>query len=212
MQTKSNTPLVVGGAVTAVVALAALAAAAGLLWVHAAKNDHGYLTTSSHRLRTPSRALVSMTVTVHSAVPRWVVERLRVEAASAKPLFLGVVRRSDLDAYLRGVSYATTDDLDAWPFKVHYKEHAGTRTPAAPGSLKIWAASAAGDLRWRPKRGRWAIVLMNADGSSGVDADVAVGAKVRGVLPTGIALAVVGALLAALAARLIAKGSRGRAR
>ena len=62
------------------------------------------------------------------------------------------------------------------------------------------------------KRGSWAVVLMNADGSPGVDAKVAVGAKVDSVLPTGITLAVLGGLLAALAGWLITKGSGGRAR
>ncbi len=51
---------------------------------------------------------------------------------------------------------------------------------------------------------------MNADGSPGVDADVAVGAQVGPVLPTGIGLALLGAALAALAGWLINRGSRGR--
>ena len=211
MKTQSSTPLIVGGAITALVALAALAGAAGLLWVHAAKNDQGYLTTSSHRLHSPSRALVSTTVTVRSEVPRWAVERVRVRAKSGKPLFLGVARRSDVESYLRGASYATVEDLEAWPFRVHYVDHAGARTPAAPAGRTLWVASATGDLCWHPQRGKWAIVLMNADGSRGVDADVAVGAKVRGVLPTGIGLAVLGALLAALAGSMINRGSRVRA-
>ena len=67
MKTQSSTPLIVGGALTALVALAALAGAAGLLWVHVAKNDQGYLTTGSHRVQTHSRALVSNTFTVNSA-------------------------------------------------------------------------------------------------------------------------------------------------
>src|SRR4051812_22366944 len=102
MKTKSSTPLIVGGALTALVALAALAAAAGLLWVHAANSSQGYLQTSAHKFRTSSRALVSMTVTVNSAVPSWFVDDVRVKASGDKALFVGVARQSDVDAYLRG--------------------------------------------------------------------------------------------------------------
>jgi hypothetical protein len=210
MKTRSSTPLIVGGAIAALVALAALAGAAGLLWVHVAKNDQGYLTTGAHRLHTPSRALVSTTFTVNSAVPHWVVDKVRVDASGGKPLFLGVARRADVDAYLRGVATATVEDFDVSPFRVTYVDHPGTRTPVAPASRGIWAASSTGDLRWHLKKGKWAIVLMNADGSAGVDADVAVGAQVGPLLPTGIGLSVLGALLAALAGWLITKGSRGR--
>ena len=212
MQTKSKTPLIVGGALTALVALAVLAGATGLLWVHAAKNDHGYLTTSAHRFHTPSRALVSTTVTLHTDLPHWLLDKVRIEATSDKPLFVGLARKRDVDAYLRGVSHATVQDVNTWPFRVTYADHAGTRVPAPAASLKIWAATSTHELRWHLKRGSWAVVLMNADGSPGVDAKVAVGAKVDSVLPTGITLAVLGGLLAALAGWLITKGSGGRAR
>ena len=103
------------------------------------------------------------------------------------------------------------EDFDVSPFRVTYADHTGTRVPAAPATQSFWVASSAQDLRWHLKKGRWAVVVMNADGSPGVVADVAVGAKVGPVLPTGIGLAVLGALLAALAGWMIAKGSRVRA-
>jgi hypothetical protein len=208
MKARSSTPLIVGGAITALVAFAALAGAAGLLWVHVAKSDQGYLTTGPHGVQTNSRALVSTTFTVNSTVRDWAVDKIRVKATGAKPLFLGVARQSDLGTYLRGVSSATVEDFEAFPFHITYAGHAGTRAPAAPASQSFWAASSAQDLRWHLKKGRWAVVVMNADGSPGVVADVAVGAKVGLVLPTGIALAVFGSLLAALAGVLITRGSR----
>jgi hypothetical protein len=51
---------------------------------------------------------------------------------------------------------------------------------------------------------------MNADGSPGVSVQVAVGAKFPWVLWTAIGLVALGALLAALAARMIYRGSRPR--
>ena len=100
MQTKSKTPLIVGGALTALVALAVLAGATGLLWVHAAKNDHGYLTTSAHRFHTGSRALVSTTVTLDTDLPHWLLDKVRVEATGDKPLFLGLAALGALLAAL----------------------------------------------------------------------------------------------------------------
>jgi hypothetical protein len=213
MKTKSSTPLIVGGALTALVALAALAAAAGLLWVNASHNSQGYLQTSAHGFHTTSRALVSMTVTVNSAVPSWFVDDVRVKAAGDKALFVGVARQSDVNAYLRGVSSASVEDLDADPFHVTYVAHSGSRVPEAPAAARIWDASSPQDLRWHVKKGKWAIVLMNADRSPGVAADVSVGAKLGG----GVLWTVVGGLLAlglgfgGLAAFLLVKGSRGRA-
>src|SRR5205814_1879632 len=131
--------------------------------------------------------------------PHWIVDKIRVKVSGAQRLFLGVARQSDLGTYLRGVSSATVEDFDVSPFRVTYADHAGTRVPAAPATQSFWVASSAQDLRWHLKKGRWAVVVMNADGSPGVVADVAVGAKVGPVLPTGIGLAVLGALLSALA-------------
>ncbi|HEY2937886.1 MAG TPA: hypothetical protein VGJ25_14885 [Gaiellaceae bacterium] len=210
MKAKHNTPMIVGGAFVALLALAALAAGVALLWVHVARDSQGYLTSSAHRLHTPSRALVSDSFTVDSAVPRWVIDKVRVEAKAGRSLFVGVTRQRDLASYLRGVSHATVEDFEISPFRVTYSDHTGARVPEAPRSQRIWAASSATDLRWRLEKGHWAVVVMNADGSPGVDADVAVGAQVGPVLPTGIGLAVLGAALAALGGWLINKGSRGR--
>ena len=213
MKTQSSTPLIVGGALTALVALAALAAAAGLLWVNAVNTSQGYLQTSAHRFHTSSRALVSMTLTVNSEVPSWFVDDVRVKASGGQRLFVGVARQSDVNAYLRGVSRASVEDLEADPFHVKYVAHFGSRVPEAPASARIWNASSTQDLRWHVKRGKWSIVLMNADGSPGVAADVSVGAK----LGAGVLWTVVGGLLAlglgvgGLAAFLLVKGARRRA-
>ena len=45
---------------------------------------------------------------------------------------------------------------------------------------------------WEPSDGRWAVALMNADGSSDVIAQVDLGAKAGFVVPLSITLTVVG--------------------
>ena len=50
-----------------------------------------------------------------------------------------------------------------------------------PETLDIWAAQSSGqgvqDALWTPQDGRWSAVVMNADGSRGVSADVQFGAE-----------------------------------
>jgi len=162
---------------------------------------------ASHRLHTPSRALVSDSFTVDSAVPRRVIDKIRVRATAGRPLFVGVTLQRDLAGYLRGVSHATVEDFEVSPFSVAYADHAGDRVPEAPASRRIWTASSASDLRWQLEKGRWAVVVMNADGSPGVDANVALGAQVGPLLPTGVGLALFGA---AVAGWPMSRGSRGR--
>ena len=52
----------------------------------------------------------------------------------------------------------------------------------APADSHIWAASEQGSgkqtLNWEIEDGDWSVVVMNADGSAGVDADISAGAKI----------------------------------
>jgi hypothetical protein len=136
---------------------------------------------------------------------------VRLEATSSKPTFVGIARKSEVDAYLRGTSYASATKLDLDPFKVTYVPHAGTRNPGRPADQSFWASSTTGTgahaLTWKIKSGEWSIVVMNADGSPGVSAEVNAGAKIPWALWAGIGLAVFGALVLGLAALMIYRGS-----
>jgi hypothetical protein len=119
--------------------------------------------------------------------------------------------------YLHGVRHAevvdlrTTDSGDVQPVYAV----SGTHAPAvAPTGTTIWTAQATGSgtvsVAWKPAAGDWTVVLMNADGSSGVAADVSVGATLPwlgwcagvllGIAALGMALSVV-LLMVALRAR-----------
>jgi hypothetical protein len=56
------------------------------------------------------------------------------------------------------------------------------------------ADSISGTLSWDLSSGHWAVVVMNADGSKGVDVRLAIGAKTGLLLPAGIVALVVGVL------------------
>jgi hypothetical protein len=207
---------IVGGAVATVVALVLLAAGGALLWVDAAKTDKaGYYSTGTHRFQATTRALASESMNVGSDVPSWLVGNVRVRATSdgAKPVFVGVARTSDVDAYLAGVAHTNIHDLDFGPFRVGYSDRQGARRPAAAAAQTFWAASATGQgtqsITWKLRSGHWSVVVMNADGSPGIAADVAVGAKTPIVVPAALGFVGGGALLVLVATALLYVGTRG---
>jgi hypothetical protein len=92
----------------------------------------------------------------------------------------------------------------------------GTREVAAPTDQDFWVVRADGPgtrtVTWEPKSGHWTAVLMNADGSPAVSADVKVGVKADFLLPLALILGGVGLALALVAVALIlgaALGGRG---
>ena len=108
--------------------------------------------------------------------------RLQVESRDDKPVFVGIARTSDVENYLAGRFAHTLTDVDTSPFDADYDDHAGDRRPVAPADSNIWAASEHGSgkqtLNWDIEDGDCSVVVMNADGSAGVDADISTGANV----------------------------------
>lgn len=131
---------------------------------------------------------------------------------ASKPVFVGIARKRDVDAYLAGVDRAVVTNLDFDPFSVRYARHAGAKSPGLPASQGFWVASTQGtgtkSLTWDVSSGTWSVVVMNADGSPGVDAEISAGASVPYALWIGIGLAIAGALLLLGAALMIAAGWR----
>ena len=67
-------------------------------------------------------------------------------------------------------------------------------------------------LHWTPDAGDWSVVVMNADGSAGVAADLSAGAEIAFLEPLGWSLAGGGVLLLVAGVALIAHGARPRPR
>ena len=109
--------------------------------------------------------------------------RLQASSRDGQPVFAGIARTSDVNAYLRGTAHSTLTDLEVDPFVPSYRTTPGTRTPARPGAQDFWVASAEGTgtrtLNWDVEDGDYSVVLMNADGSPRVDARSASGPTCR---------------------------------
>jgi hypothetical protein len=212
---KGSTGLYIGAAVVGLFAAVALASAGLTLWADSAqRDDSGYVSTSSHVYGTSSRALVTEGVTVGNDVPDWLLGKVRIEATSTtgKPLFVGIAKQSDAESYLNGVRYAKLTDLDLDPFSVTYAPQPGRKVPASPAAQSFWAAKARGSgspaLTWKVREGNWSIVVMNADGSPGVTAEVKPGAKIPAAFWAGLGAAIVGGALLLVTILMVMAGAR----
>jgi hypothetical protein len=210
--------LIVLGAIVALIGLALLAGGGTLLWAHAERRDsQGYFTTATHRFATQTRALASEDLDVASKGPHWLFEsgrlaRIRIRARSDKPIFIGIARPADVKRYLGNTSYTEVKNIDFDPFRVDYVPRPGTGKPASPDGRRIWVASANGSgtltLTWALEGGHWSVVVMNADASPGVAADVSLGAKISWLIWAAIGLLVGGVIVLGGGALMIFFGAR----
>ena len=53
-------------------------------------------------------------------------------AAAGKEIFIGIGPASDVAAYLEGVSHSEIEEVQFNPFRVEYRDVAGTQVPARP--------------------------------------------------------------------------------
>ena len=190
MNNAGRIALIVTGALTALLASVLLFGGAAALYGEVKKDDDGYLKSEEHRLHTGTRALATENLDIDLGEADSLADdvgRVKIEAQSndGKPLFVGIARTSDVERYLHGVPHSTVHDVEDGPFDSFHAEttrHAGNRHPVAPEHAGIWAVSSEGagkqaaDMRFR--EGDWSVVVMNADGSLGVDADISAGANV----------------------------------
>jgi hypothetical protein len=215
---RPRTASIVVAAVLGIAALLSFAVAGVTLYGQLKKDDDGFLSTDSHRFATDRSAIATEDGDL-GAGEGWVFDtdrlgkvRLQVRPATAKPVFVGIARSSDVAAYLRGRDHTTLTGLDFQPFDADYDEHPARRRPAPPAGQDFWAASASGSgaqtLTWDVKHGSWSAVVMNADGSPGVDARVRAGADVPALDEIGWSALGVGLASALGAAAALLLGRR----
>ena len=186
----SRTAAIVVASLLGVLSLAAGAAGAVALWGDSERDDQGYFSTATHTYTASTSALTTEELDLDADIPNWLAGddgsygdvRLRVAAGDGGPVFAGIARTADVERYLAGASRTEVTDIDTDPFDVEYAEHGGAGRPAAPAGEDIWAASTQGPgrqtLDWEARDGHWSVVVMNPDGSRGIDADVSAGVKV----------------------------------
>jgi hypothetical protein len=207
--------LLVFGGITVLVALALLASGGAAVWGLSQRDDAGFFTSGTHEFSTSSYALASESLDVGPDIPGWLEDgfaTVRVEATSAKPLFIGVGPVADVERYLGDVEHAQITNFDIDPFSVSYRALDGTAQPAPPASRDFWRARATGpgrqSISWPVEEGTWSVVAMNADGSRNVSVEARLGTRIQyvrwivsGLFGAGVLVLLLGAGFIYLAVR-----------
>jgi hypothetical protein len=203
------------GSIAAILSLGALAGgAASVIFDQTQRDEAGYITTPSHSYATGTYALVSNSYRTGTSgdvfVARDMLGTVRIRAQSERPLFVGVARSADVNSYLGRVRRDVGGGFDARPSDFHVIE--GGTPPTVPAAQHFWAAKAVGSgpltLRWSPQNGSWRIVVMNADGSTGVQTKLSIGARLPHLLWIGIGLLGGAALLGLIGGYLLDAATR----
>ncbi|WP_433518770.1 DUF4389 domain-containing protein [Nonomuraea sp. CA-143628] len=182
--------------------------ASGLL--DRARGSDGFIATNAGRVTTTTYALTTEQIAVSGQgveFLRDLVGQVRVEATgTSAPLFVGIARRADTVSYLNGVAHdqitrGTGGDIG-------YQHHPGGRPDTLPGSQTFWAARGSGNVEWDVQPGDWTVVIMNADGTSPVTADLKLAATLPWLAGLTAGLFIATAVLLLAGATLILIGVR----
>lgn len=223
--------LLIFGVIVLLISLVLLLPGGALIWAERTLRDgEGFYTSKSIELDRDSYAIVTEPANIDLGEEEWEwlpwvrswgpsdFLTLKIEGSSSdssKQIFIGVAETSDLERYLTGVEY---DEITDWEFRRRspkYTNHRGTSEPLAPTSQAFWIASAHGagtqTLEWAIESGTYSFLLMNEDGSRGLDLEALIGIAVPSVLwGIGVGLLIGGLVAVALAVLMIYLALRQR--
>lgn len=208
---------IVIGVLLILIGLALLVPGSLLLWLDGAGDSQGYINTTTHSLESPGYALVAPDVKVALGSGDWIpgdwAFQVRATSTTDTPLFVGVGPTADVADYLNGVAYDEVTNIGWFSSGgTDYRTSQGGAPPSPPGQQTFWAAKQEGQgpqaLQWPIQSGDWTVVVMNADGSAMVSANVSLGAHLGFLRPLGIGLAAGGAVLFIVGILLVVLGAR----
>lgn len=200
---------IIVGAIVALVSCGLLVAGGGILWADSAlTDDNGYFMSDTLHMTTGSYAIISEPAEIELGISRafdlGILGAFKGEIENNKPngtIFVGVAREEDLASYLENVPREKITDLRIERAEWDHESIPGETQPAPPTMQTFWAQSAYGpdtqSFDWEPETGTWVFVIMNEDGSAGIDVNTKIGAAVPWLFGAGIVLLIVGFLLLA---------------
>jgi hypothetical protein len=205
--------MVIFGSLAALIAAALLAGGVAAVVVdQVARDDGGYVMSPTRTYTTGTYALVSERATADLSGPDWladdVLSTVQVRGDSVRPLFIGIGPAAEVDQYLASVPHKELTDLDNGKSVVI----GGRSRPAAPEAQGFWVATGERAVRWDVRSGDWRAVVMNADRTSGVTADLSIGARLPDLVWYGVGLLAAGGGLLVIAGVLLISAARSRPR
>lgn len=216
------------GGILIITSLGLIVGGGAIMWVEGSfSDDEGFLVSRVMSLTSDSYAVVFREFDIHvdMDLPSTVWTRPRPQDivtvklvaesnTPGKQVFIGIARASDAAQYLDEVGYdiVSTYKWSYDPFseerpRITYYPDPGGAPSSPPATQGFWEASATGSgtqtLEWEPETGNYWVVAMNADGSSDIDVDVQLGARITilhtigyALLGAGIVLLVIGFAIA----------------
>ena len=213
---------IIVGAALALMSLGMLVAGGALTFAYAVESDDGgYFDATLDRLATPTAAITTGDVDLRTDPgPQWVLDAVdvsvRIQATGVDQdaeLFVGIGSEEDVEVYLSGVARDEISDVRAGG-SIRYNSVSGEQPATPPAEEGLWVASASGAgtqvLEWDVAEGEWVVVLMNADGSPGILAEVTVGMRSGALLAVGISMLAIGGVLLAIAVAIILAAALSR--
>jgi len=212
--------LIILGSLISLFGLAIAIGGGALIYADQALTDSsGFINTSYQRFRAPTYALTSDSLDVVGS-PGNVLSHgdfadIRIRSRDVppgQPVFIGIGPTDRVNEYLSGVGRTKVNNLDYDPFTIDTTTTTGRAPSGPPSDQTFWAVKAQGSgqqaVTWSVESGDWSVVLMNADGTRPVAAQLSLGVKISslfwialGLLLGGVVILGLGILMIVLAAR-----------
>jgi hypothetical protein len=213
---------IIVGAILALSSFGILVAGGLLTFAYAVESDDdGYFDETLDRVATATAAITTGDVDLRTDPgPQWVLDAIdvsvRLQATGVgenAEMFIGIGPEADVETYLSGVARDEVTEIRAGG-SARYDDVPGDQLATPPADEAFWVASASGagtqTIEWDVAEGEWIVVLMNADGSAGILADVTVGVRTGALLAIGVSMLAVGGVLLVIAVAIILAGALSR--
>jgi hypothetical protein len=200
------------------IGLALLLGGIAVLAAYAFGRDDGYFNSDRKQLRSPTYAITTGNIDLGADEFDWapdkILGKVRVQVEGQKPVFVGIGSNADVDRYLAKVAHDELVDFHSGPSE--FDLHRGGAPGTPPGKQRFWVAQTEGSgeqaLTWDAEFGRWTAVVMNANGTRGIDVQADAGVKLGWAIWAGLGMFVVGLLMSVGAVVVILLISRGASR
>lgn len=207
--------MVLVGSIITMLTGALLAASVAASVLVSSRQDGSYLFSPQWQLSSSAYAVTTPEATLETSLRNLPDIRfaVTVESTDDDPIFVGIGPSADVDDYLSRVHISELAGAWGFPVRAQLRDIPGTERPEPPEEQDFWRAQSVGnglqEFTWQAEEGEWALVVMNADGSAGIDARAAVGVEAPWAGPAAAFFIAVAGLLLPVGLFLIVFGAFG---